>query len=243
VTESKNALQLSVVMPAYNEEKIIYDNLLTAASEIEAFCSNFEIIAVNDGSSDSTREEVLRARSKDKRIKLISYKKNRGKGYAVRRGMTAASGEYVAFLDSDLDLPAYQLEGFLTKLRETGADIAIGSKLHKSSNIEYSPMRRLMSYVYYRMVKLLFRLDVKDTQTGLKVFRAETCRSIFEGASINRFSFDIEMLAMAAKKGLSIIELPVVMQPKRSTMRRSKISIKQIFIMIYDTINIWMRIH
>jgi len=238
VEDNSRKKYLSVVMPAYNEESIICDNLLQAADEISRFTNDFAIIAVNDGSSDSTKKEMLRARNMDRRIKVISYSKNRGKGYAVRKGMMYADSTYAAFLDSDLDLPPYQLENFLRKLIDENADIAIGSKLHKSSNIEYSPFRRLMSYVYYRMVKLLFSLNVKDTQTGLKVFRMEKAKSIFENATINRFSFDIEILAMAAKAGLKIIELPVVLRPKRSTQRRSKISVSQIFVMIHDTIAI-----
>ena len=107
VTESKRSRKyLTVVMPAYNEENIIYDNLFTVVADIERFAGNYEIIVVNDGSSDSTREEVLRARKENPRIKLISYKKNKGKGYAVRKGVLAADSEFTAFLDSDLDLPA-----------------------------------------------------------------------------------------------------------------------------------------
>ncbi len=243
VTESKRSRKyLTVVMPAYNEENIIYDNLFTVVADIEGFAGNYEIIVVNDGSSDSTREEVLRARKENPRIKLISYKKNKGKGYAVRKGVLAADSEFTAFLDSDLDLPAYQLEGFLTKLKDSGADIAIGSKLHKSSNIEYSAARRLMSYVYYMMVKTLFRLNVKDTQTGLKLFRTDKIQPVFEKAVIDRFSFDIEILARANKAGLRIIELPVIIKPKRSSVRKSKISVRQILIMIIDTIKIRLSI-
>ncbi len=233
---------LTIVMPAYNEEKLIYDNLMTVIGETEKYTDSFDIIVVNDGSRDETKAEIIRAKEDDPRIHMISYKENRGKGYAVKRGVLRSNAEYTAFLDSDLELPAYQLEDYIKKIREEDADIVIGSKMHKDSHIDYSPFRKLMSVVFYIMVKVLFRLDVKDTQTGIKLFKTQSIKPVFEKAVIRHFSFDIEILAIAGHMGLKIVEMPVVLLRDKSRQRRSKITAKQIVIMITDTFSTFFRL-
>lgn len=241
---------LTVVMPAYNEEKIIYNNILETMRQVSGFTDSFDIIVVNDGSTDETKDEIIRAIHDDtaslrsltddpqRRIHLISYKKNRGKGYAVRRGLMAAGSEMAAFVDSDMDLPPRQLEGFIAEMKESGADIVIGSKMHRDSNIEYPFGRRIMSLGYYLLVKNLFRLSVKDTQTGIKLFRTAKIKPVLKKCRINRFSFDIEMLAFAAGSGMTIREMPIELSFRRSSERRSKISIRQILIMAADIFRI-----
>ena len=233
---------LTIVMPAYNEEKLIYDNLMTVIEETARYTDSFDIIVVNDGSRDDTKKEILRAKETDPRIHMISYKENRGKGYAVKRGVLRSDAKYTAFIDSDLELPAYQLEGYIKKIEEEDADIVIGSKMHKDSKIEYSLFRKLMSVVFYIMVKVLFRLDVKDTQTGIKLFRTESIKPVFEKAVIRHFSFDIEILAIAGHMGLKIVEMPVVLHREKRRERRSKITAKQIIIMIVDTFYTFFRL-
>ena len=122
-------LQLTIVMPCYNEGTRIYRNLIETITQVEKFCDSFRILVVNDGSTDETENEVKRAMSQDNRIGLITYSKNRGKGYAVRRGIMNSQSEYVAFLDSDLELPPYLLENFLKRMKsEPKVGIVIGSK-------------------------------------------------------------------------------------------------------------------
>ena len=107
---------LSIVMPAYNEEQCIYSNLLTTAEIVEDFYSNYEIILVNDGSTDHTFSEAMRAREENHRIKVLTYHKNRGKGGAIKEGIQKAQGAYIAFLDADLDLSPRHLERFMEQL-------------------------------------------------------------------------------------------------------------------------------
>ena len=152
-------LQLTIVMPCYNEGTRIYRNLIETMTQVERFCSSFRILVVNDGSTDETESEVKRAMSQDSRIGLITYSKNRGKGYAVRRGIKHAQSEYVAFLDSDLELPPYLLEHFIKRMVEgqegikKPVGIIIGSKMHKDSQVEYPPLRKIMSMGYYVFYK------------------------------------------------------------------------------------------
>ena len=231
--------ELTIVMPCYNEGTRIYRNIIELATQVEKFCDNFRIIVVNDGSTDDTEQEIQRAKLADSRVGVISYPENRGKGFAVRRGMLSAKSEYVAFIDADLELPPHLLEGFMKEARD-GADIVIGSKMHPDSQVEYPFMRKVMSTGYYWFLKVLFGLKLKDTQTGIKLFRTASVQPILKVMRTSRFSFDIELLAIATKKGLVIKEMPVVVNFSRNKSDRSKISLASIFEMVRDSLRIRM---
>ncbi len=239
-------IKLTIVMPCYNEGTRIYKNLIETVTQVERFCDSFRILAVNDGSSDDTEIEIKRASLQDKRIGYITYQNNKGKGYAVRRGMLAAKSEYVAFLDADLELPPHLLEGFLKKADglaendENQYDIVIGSKLHKDSEVEYPFVRKVLSAGYYTIIKLLFGLGVKDTQTGIKLFRTEKIKPVLKLMRTGGFSFDIELLAIANKMGLTITEMPVIVNFSRNKSDKSKISLKTVFVMARDTLRVKM---
>lgn len=170
-TNKEGDVTLSVVMPAYNEGTHITDNLLETSRVLSGFVKRYEIIAVDDGSADNTAECIHRAEMQDTHIRGISYQPNGGKGHAIRTGIAAAEGRYIAFLDSDLELPPILLKRFLKDMKEQNADIVIGSKLHPESKLHYPMLRRIMSYGYYLMLKMMFHLNTHDTQTGIKLFK------------------------------------------------------------------------
>lgn len=230
-------VKLTVVMPCYNEGTRIYKNIMEILTQVERFCDSFRIIVVNDGSYDDTESEIRRAMEQDRRVGLISYEKNRGKGYAVRRGMMAAKSEYIAFLDADLELPPYLLEGFMKKADE-GVDVVIGSKMHPDSQVDYPFLREVTSIGYYCCMKVLFGMKIRDTQTGIKLFRTESIRPVLKLMRINGFSFDIELIAIALKMGLTIEEMPVVVNFSRNKSDKSKISFSSIYEMVRDSLRI-----
>ena len=226
-------------MPCYNEGTRIYRNVIETITQVEKFCPSFRLIVVNDGSTDETDSELERAKLADKRVGVISYEKNQGKGYAVRRGILSANSEYVAFLDADLELPPYLLEGFMEEAEGKDApDIVIGSKMHPSSQVEYPRLRKIMSTGYYWFIKLLFGLKLKDTQTGIKLFRTEKIKPVMKSVRTAGYSFDIEVLAIASKLGLTIKEMPVVVNFSRNKDSKSKISLASIIRMVGDSIRI-----
>lgn len=229
---------LVVVMPAYNEAAHIADNLLEAARIIQSFQDNFSIIAVNDGSTDSTEEKIIEAASKSPYIEYISYSKNKGKGGAIREGVKLSNGRYIAFLDSDLELSPAMLKDFLTELIGNKAQIAIGSKLHKDSKLHYPLTRRIMSLGYYCMLKLMFKLNIKDTQTGIKLFEQDVIKPICGNLITTGFAFDIEILATASKMGHKIIEMPITLNYSRDDREKSRMSFKTITNVFKDTIRI-----
>ena len=232
--------KLSVVMPAYNEGEHIYENLHIVSEILSGFIKDYEIVAVNDGSTDNTRAEIFRCAKSDAHICLVSYKKNRGKGNAIKCGVEKASGDYIAFLDSDLDLPAEQLKEYVIALIQDKADVVIASKMHKDSKIEYPAVRKVISFGYYCMLRVLFHLKVKDTQTGLKVFKAEALKSIIPLIKTQGFAYDIEILVALNCRKYRIMEMPV-----KLVFRRGKgmghIKLKDILKVFKDTWAIFYR--
>lgn len=232
--------ELSVIMPAYNEGENIYENIKKVCLAVSGFCDDFEIIAVNDGSRDNTAEEIQRAGRELPELRMVSYTKNRGKGGAIKAGVKKAKGRYIAFLDSDLDLPPEQLKDYMKPLKADQADVVIGSKMHKDSRIDYPFIRKVISTGYYLMLKLLFRLNVKDTQTGIKIFKAEALKPVIDRIMTNGFAYDIEILIAVNSRGFRIMEMPVRLVFTRQN-GMGRIRMKDIWKAFRDTWKIFWR--
>ena len=230
-------MDLSVVMPAYNEGEHIYNNLLETDRIISGFCDSFEIVCVDDGSSDNTKTEIERAANECSRIRMISYTPNGGKGHAIKTGVLEAKGDVIGFLDSDLDLSPDHFEDFLSHMKSENADVVIGSKMHKESKLEYPFIRKFVSFGYYVMLRVLFHLKVHDTQTGVKVYRADILKQIVPDVITKGFAYDIELLAVANEMGAKIIERPIRLVFTREG-GFSRIRMKDIIQVFKDTFKI-----
>ena len=238
--------KLSIVMPAYNEEALIYNSIMQTLSIVEQFAPDLEIIAVNDGSKDKTKQEIERAirddakqphpvvpgmRVSGTRIKLVTSNKNRGKGNAIISGISQAEGNYIAFVDADLELNPAQLEGYLKKMQESGSDVVIGCKL-----------RKVISLGYYMMLLVLFHLNVRDTQTGLKVFKAEAVKPVAHLVRTSGFAYDIELLVAVHRRGFKIEQMPVKVVYVRDKNTR-RIGMSDIVKAFRDTWAIFYRVY
>ena len=238
-TNKEGDVTLSVVMPAYNEGAHITDNLLETSRVLSGFVKRYEIIAVDDGSADNTAECIRRAEMQDTHIRGISYQPNGGKGHAIRTGIAAAEGRYIAFLDSDLELPPILLKRFLKDMKEQDADIVIGSKLHPESKLHYPMLRKIMSYGYYLMLKMI----THDTQTGIKLFKKEVIKPIVGQMQAEGYAFDIEILAMAAKDGRKICEAPIELNYSRDDSKGGRrIGLKDVFKVFGETVAVKKRV-
>jgi len=206
---SKN-IYLSIVIPAYNEEKNITDTVMDISRYLRAQNYVSEIIVVNDGSKDKTADMVNRLLPTVANLKFIDNKKNGGKGSAVKQGMLAASGEYRLFVDGDNAISIEHLEKFWPFIKgEYG--VVIGS-IEISGAIkeeEYAPYRVILGKLSKYLVRLLAIWEIHDTQRAFKIFREEAAKKIFSRQTINRWGFDIEVLVIAKKLGYKIKELPV----------------------------------
>ncbi len=201
---------LSVVIPAYNEEKRIAATLEALAVEIPRPYHPYEVIVVNDGSGDRTAAVVERLQRTMPHLSLINLERNCGKGRAVTVGMLAAEGTYTVFMDADLSTPLTELPRIMAGL-EAGWDVAIGSRALPESVIEiHQPLfREWMGKIFNRFVRWLVIPHILDTQCGFKGFRREAARAIFSRLATTRFGFDVEVLLWAQHLGLGMREVPI----------------------------------
>lgn len=189
-------MEISVVIPVYNEEKNIREKLSALNETLKKSFKSYEIIAVNDGSCDRSLEALRELGF----IRLITYGENRGKGYAVRRGVLFARGDYVFFTDADL---SYSPENFLTavnRLKREKSDYIIGIRADKKAS--YPPMRYFLSEAFSRAVSRALRLSASDTQCGFKGFEKRAARAVFPPLGTRRFGFDFELLYIADRLSL-----------------------------------------
>lgn len=233
---------LTVVMPAYNEGSAIFKNALSTSTILSARWESYEILIVNDGSADNTYAEICRAAEYDSHIVPLTLNHNEGKGRALCHGTQHAKGSLVAFCDSDLDLNPGQLADFYAIMCDEHLDSVIGCKLHPDSNVDEYPFhRKIISLGYYLFLRVLFRLKVRDTQTGLKLFRAEAIKPVMEIILVKRFAFDIEVLAVLNSRGYRLGQAPIEMQYQRGRFG-SRIKFKDIINMAWDTMAIFYRL-
>ena len=213
---------ISLVIPVYNEQEIIEDTIKTVRGFMdENFGSNYEVLFVNDGSRDKTQEIAGRFASDN--IKIVSYEPNRGKGCAVRTGMLAATGDLIFFTDCDL---AYGLdiirEGVSFLEQDKDAGILIGSRRkHKEGYASYTFTRKIMSSVFFTVLRVYGGIKQSDSQSGIKGFRREAAHKIFKLCETDGWSFDFEILLTAEKLGVKIIEMPA----KIINHRASKVNV------------------
>lgn len=202
--------ELSIVIPAYNEELRLPASLERIVAFLQTSGRPTEVIVVDDGSRDRTAAVAESFRGKIPSLRVVSNGVNRGKGYSVRHGMQEARGNVVLFTDADLSAPIEESEKLLAALAQ-GNDVAIGSRAVDRSLIEVheSAFREFAGIIFNKIVRITLRLPFVDTQCGFKAFRRERCRLIFEQQRIERFGFDPELLYLARHHGLKTAEIPV----------------------------------
>ena len=233
-------VEISFVVPAYDEGDEIFDNLVECENTIAELGLDYEMIVVNDGSQDDTYKEATRVKSE--RIKVVGYPDNRGKGYAILHGIRQAKGDLITFIDADLDLNPKQIKTFIEYMEEREADVVIGSKRHPLSDINYPIGRRFFSKGYNLMLKTMFGITLSDTQVGLKLFKKEVLEEIVPLMHVKRYAFDLEVLANASRLGYRIVEAPIILNFQRG-MSWGRISVKDIFCMAVDTTAVAYRFH
>jgi dolichyl-phosphate beta-glucosyltransferase len=201
--------ELSIVIPAYNEELRLPASLQKIAAYVRERRPDTEVLVVDDGSVDRTAALAESWRDRLPRLRVLSNGTNRGKGFSVRHGSLEALGRIVLFSDADLSSPIEEAEKLFAALQTY--DVAIGSRAMDRSLIEVreSPFREVAGIIFNKIVRFTLRLPFVDTQCGFKAFRRERCRIIFEQQTIERFGFDPELLYLARHHGLSIKEVPV----------------------------------
>src|SRR5215468_5623579 len=205
--------QLTIVVPAYNESARLGKTVVTILEYLNLNNPGSELIVVDDGSRDDTAAVAERAIANPGPInaRVIRYEPNRGKGFAVRTGLLAASGEVALFSDADLSTPITETPKLFEPIQSGRADVTFGSRALDRSliGVHQSWRREQGGRVFNLLVRIATGLPFWDTQCGFKAFRLEACRPIVEAAQIDGFAFDVELLYLAHRAGLRIREVPV----------------------------------
>lgn len=205
-------MQISVIIPMYNENKIIRDTALRLKEYMDGQFTSYEILFVDDGSTDGCGDSVRALELPQ--VRVLSYGANRGKGYAVRQGMLASEGELALFTDADLAYGTEVIgaiwEHFLATKERNPADLIIGSRaIHSNGYAGYTPLRKLMSKVYIRVLCLAGGFRLTDSQCGCKAFSHRAAQEIFQRCGVDGFAFDYEAILWAETLGFPIVEFPV----------------------------------
>jgi dolichyl-phosphate beta-glucosyltransferase len=202
---------ISVVIPAYNESLHLPVTLQAMEDYFTSRKLTREVLVIDDGSTDDTVSVAANLQHRITGLKVLSNGENRGKGFAVRRGMLETSGTLILISDADQSSPIDELDKLLPLLEEDKTDIAIGSRALKESRIDvHQPFyRERLGCFYNDLIQLLVLRGFKDTQCGFKLFRAEVAKDIFRRIRLDGFAFDVEALFVARKLGYRVTEVPI----------------------------------
>ncbi|MEA3295937.1 MAG: dolichyl-phosphate beta-glucosyltransferase [Patescibacteria group bacterium] len=230
------SIHLSLIIPTYNEEKRIIDTLKKIDKYLSHQSYDYEIIVVNDGSKDNTAEIVKKIIPEIKNLELIDNIKNNGKGFVVRQGIKRAKGEYIIFTDADNSTDIKQIEKIFAEF-EKGYKVIIGSRDIKGAVIAVpQPWWRIaLGNIFNLIVQIISGLyGIWDTQCGFKGFTKQVAQDIFSKCEINRFAFDVEVLAIAKKMKYKIKEIPIIW----INSTESKVGFKSMVKMLFEVIKV-----
>lgn len=228
--------KLSVIVPAYQESHHIRENVTLLMKTLRQLNRPYEVILVCDGCEHTWK--AVRDFASDE-LKIYYYEHNAGKGYALKYGVDRATGALVTFIDADMSIDPNLVASFIEIMDAADADIVIGSKRHPRSKVSYPMFRRLQSFVYQTLIALLFQINVKDTQTGLKLFRRDVLLAVLPRVLVKAYAFDLELLVIAHRLGYQrVVEAPIAIKQQFSTTT----NLKAAWRVLLDTFAIFYRL-
>lgn len=231
---------LSVVIPAYKQEKTIVKDVKRIQGVLEQIRHDYEIVVVIDGFIDKTYQKAKKIKST--KIKVVEYKTNKGKGYAVRYGMARTKGDLIAFIDAGMDINPQGIPMLLEHMLWYNSDVIVGSVRHSASKVIGYPLKRkIYSRGYHALTKYFFGLHITDSQRGLKIFKREVLEKVLPRLLVKQFAFDIEILAVARRLRFEKIhDGPIEMDARK--MKYSSIKASTVWSMLLDTLAIFYRL-
>ena len=232
-------LDLTVVVPYYNPGQLLVPTIERLLAVLDASGATYEVIAVSDGSTDGSDRDLDAALADRPQLTNIVLAQNQGKGAALRVGLAKGRGRYLGFIDADGDLDPILLDSFQTMVRLYSPDIILGSKRHPLSEVEYPFLRRVYSWGYQQVVRLGFRLNIRDTQTGIKLVRRDVLSAALPRMLEKRFAFDLELFVIARRLGYKrFLEAPIRLRHQFT----STVSWRSVYRSLLDTMAIWYRL-
>jgi glycosyltransferase involved in cell wall biosynthesis/O-antigen/teichoic acid export membrane protein len=232
-------LDLTVVVPYYNPGQLLIPTMGRLLAVLDNSGATYEVIAVSDGSTDGSDQELDTALAGRPQLTNVVLARNQGKGAALRVGLARGRGRYLGFIDADGDLDPILLDSFQTMVRLYSPDIILGSKRHPLSEVDYPPLRRIYSWGYQQVVRLGFRLNIRDTQTGIKLIRRDVLAAVLPRMVEKRFAFDLELFVIARRLGYKrFLEAPIRLRHQFT----STVSWRSVYRSLLDTMAIWYRL-
>jgi glycosyltransferase involved in cell wall biosynthesis len=226
---------ISVLLPAFNEGATIQKVIERIEKVLDSRFASYEIVVIADGCTDDTVKKAVETFAKN--LRVVSYDRNQGKGHALQVGFSNASGELIVFCDGDLDINPMGILTLMEMLAIHNADVVVGSKTHPNSIVKYPPFRRALSKIFAMIVDAMFDLPIRDTQTGLKVFKRKFLENNLEKVQVKGFAFDLELLVRINQTGI-IVEGPIEIEYQFD----SRVGFWQPMKMLMDLVRIWFRI-
>lgn len=198
---------VSIVIPVYNQEKNVTKALEGISRVFDQAFVDYELVVVNDGSTDSTLQLLQKESESNQKLRIVSYTPNKGKGFAVKSGVLESHGNIIIFIDGDLDISPEMILDYAKEL--DSYDLVIASKFHPLSKVQAPLSRRFLSRAFNLFVRMAVGIKARDTQSGLKAGNGEVLRTIFKVMLVKRFAFDVELLTVASILNLRTKELPI----------------------------------
>jgi glycosyltransferase involved in cell wall biosynthesis len=234
---------LSVIVPVYKQESTIKKDLKSILKTLDQIRYPYELIAVIDGKSIDNSFKAAKTIIHP-RLKVTGYSQNHGKGYAIRFGMAHTHGDYVAFIDSGMEIDPNGLSMLIEHMEWYEADIVVGSKFHPASQVIYPFHRRVISFGAHLISLFLLRINLHDTQAGIKIFKQQVLNKILPRLLIKTFAFDLEMLAVAKHLGFTrIYEAPIKLNYDFSGTHLDSSFMKTVFLCLKDALAVFYRLY
>ena len=236
-------MKIAVIMPVYNDEVRIKSNIKSAIHQLNYMRYDFQIVVVNDGSTDNTNKRIAQLAKEHTCVSFTSHEPNQGKGYSFIKGVDmlryeAHKPDYILLADSDMQISLYELPAFFNIMKTYNADVVIGNKRHPYSDIHYTLARHIISNTYNFICRMLFGIQVRDTQCGFKLFKWNAICDVRDKIYTRRFAFDVELLLALREMHYRIAVAPVAMSKQYNA---GSISLRNIWQTFTDTIAIWWR--
>lgn len=232
---------LSVIVPVYKQEKTIQEDLKNIDNTLRQIRYDYEIIVVVDGTK--TDKSFINAKKcKISKLKVYGYKSNHGKGYAIRYGVTKTKGDYIAFIDSGMEIDPNGISMVLEHMEWYNADIIVASKRHQASQVNYPFDRKIVSFGAFLIARFLLGINIKDTQAGLKIFKRKVLIKVLPRLLVKNYAFDLEVLSVANYLGFKkIYEAPIKLNYNFSSLTHAT-GIKTICNCLIDALAIFYRL-
>ena len=232
---------LSVIVPIYKQEKTIKKDLINIDNVLKQIRYEYEIIAVIDGKINDHSYQIAK-KLKIPKLKVVGYKNNHGKGYAVRFGMAKTTGDYIAFIDAGMEIDPNGISLIIEHMEWYNADIIVGSKRHPASQIDYPIDRKIISFGGHIIAKFLLGINIHDTQAGLKIFKRSVLVKVLPRLLIKRYAFDLEILSVANYLGFKrIYEAPIKLNYSFSSLTHAT-GLKTIYSCLVDSLAVFYRL-